>query len=107
MQRKEKFAFGWPGIEADPEPLLAAAASGDASALGALLFNDLEAPVFSRHPELGAAKERLIDAGALGAVMSGSGSSVIGLARDEAHARTLSAGFEGAEPVVGSPPDTA
>ena len=35
--------------------------------------------------------------------MSGSGSSVIGLARDEAHARELAAGFDGAEPVVGPP----
>ena len=91
----------------EPEPLLAAAASGDAEALGAHLFNDLEAPVFSRHPELGAAKQRLIDAGALGAVMSGSGSSVLGLARDAAHAAELSAGFEDAEPVVSPPPEAA
>jgi len=90
-----------------PEPVLAAAASGDAEALGAILFNDLEAPVFSRHPELGAAKERLIDAGALGAVMSGSGSSVLGLARDAAHAADLAAGFEDAEPVVSPPPEAA
>lgn len=89
----------------EPEPLLAAAASGDAEALGALLFNDLEAPVFSRHPELGSAKDRLIDAGALGALMSGSGSSVLGLARDAAHAAELAAGFEDAEPVVSPPPE--
>jgi 4-diphosphocytidyl-2-C-methyl-D-erythritol kinase len=76
-------------------------------ALGPLLFNDLERPVAARHPEIGEAARRLIESGALGAVMSGSGSSVIGLARDEAHARALAAGFEGAEPVVGPPVDAA
>ena len=89
----------------DPEPLLTVASTGDTEALGAHLFNDLEAPVFSRHPELGAAKQRLLEAGALGAVMSGSGSSVLGLARDEAHALELAGGFEDAEPVVSPPPD--
>ena len=88
----------------DPAELLAAAAEGDAEALGVHLFNDLEAPVFSRHPELGEAKQRLIEAGALGAVMTGSGSSVLGLARDAAHARELARGFDAAEPVVSPPP---
>ncbi len=90
----------------DPDDLLAAATSGDAEALGPLLFNDLETPVATRHPEIGEAKRRLLEAGALGVVMSGSGSSVIGLARDRAHARTLASGFGGAEPVVGPPSDT-
>ena len=91
----------------DPDRLLAAASSGDAGSLGPLLFNDLERPVFARHEGLLTAKERLLEAGALGAVMSGSGSSVIGLAQDEGHARELAAGFEGAEPVVSPPPDAA
>jgi 4-diphosphocytidyl-2-C-methyl-D-erythritol kinase len=93
------------GTGPDPDRLLTAATAGDAEALGPLLFNDLERPVAVRHPEIGEAARRLIESGALGAVMSGSGSSVIGLARDEAHARALAAGFEGAEPVVGPPVD--
>jgi 4-diphosphocytidyl-2-C-methyl-D-erythritol kinase len=80
----------------DPVPLLDAAASGDAVTLGSLLFNDLEAPVFARHPEVGETKRRLLAAGALGAVMCGSGSSVAGLARDQAHARELAGGIPGA-----------
>jgi 4-diphosphocytidyl-2-C-methyl-D-erythritol kinase len=91
----------------DPDRLLAAASSGDAGSLGPLLFNDLERPVFARHEELLTAKERLLEAGALGAVMSGSGSSVIGLAQDEGHARELAAGLDGAEAVVSPPPDAA
>ena len=87
----------------DPEPLLAAASAGDPGALGPLLFNDLEAPVVARHPEVGEAKARLLQAGALGAIMSGSGSSVVGLARDGDHAREL-AEAAGGTPVVGPAP---
>ena len=94
-------SVGTPGP--DPEPLLEAVAAGDAEALGPLLFNDLEPPVFQRHPAVADAKQRLIDVGALGAVMSGSGSSVVGLARDEAHARAL-AGFIPGSLVVAGPP---
>lgn len=88
----------------DPGALLDAAAAGDAAALGPLLFNDLEAPVCARHPEIAGAKDRLLQAGAHGAVMSGSGSSVVGLARDEAHAQELARGFPGALAVAGPPP---
>jgi 4-diphosphocytidyl-2-C-methyl-D-erythritol kinase len=95
------------GTGPDPDRLLAAATAGDAEALGPLLFNDLERSVVARHPEIGEAARGLIESGALGAVMSGSGSSVIGLTRDEAHARELAAGFDGAEPVVGPPADAA
>jgi 4-diphosphocytidyl-2-C-methyl-D-erythritol kinase len=88
----------------DPEPLLAAAASGDVEALGPLLFNDLQEPVATRHPEIGKAVDRLQAAGALGAVMTGSGSSVVGLARDAEHAERL-AGDVGALHVVGPASD--
>jgi 4-diphosphocytidyl-2-C-methyl-D-erythritol kinase len=85
----------------DPTELLDAARAGDAERLGPLLFNDLEPPVFARHPELGATERALLDAGALGAVMSGSGSSIAALARDASHARDLAAGFDGAIPASG------
>ena len=87
----------------DPEPLLDAASAGDPGALGPLLFNDLESVVFDRHPEIGAAKQALLEAGALGAVMSGSGSSVVGLARDEEHAREVAARVAGAVTLSGPP----
>jgi 4-diphosphocytidyl-2-C-methyl-D-erythritol kinase len=73
----------------DPAALLDAATKGDPETLGPLLFNDLEPPVFARHPALAEAKAALVEQGAVGAVMSGSGSSVVGLARDEAHAQSL------------------
>jgi 4-diphosphocytidyl-2-C-methyl-D-erythritol kinase len=96
---------GAPGP--DPQVLLEAAAAGDAEALGPLLFNDLERPVARRHPEVGQAKARLLDAGALGAVMIGSGSSVVGLCRDRAHAEELAAGFEEAFAASGPPGERA
>jgi 4-diphosphocytidyl-2-C-methyl-D-erythritol kinase len=85
----------------DPEALLAAAATGDAVSLGTLLFNDLEVPVSARHPEIAEATRALLAAGVLGAVMSGSGSSVAGLAADAAHAAELASKFPGALAVSG------
>jgi 4-diphosphocytidyl-2-C-methyl-D-erythritol kinase len=88
----------------DPRPLLSAAAAGDPEALGPLLFNDLEASVVTRHPAVGRAKKRLLDLGAVGAVMSGSGASVVGLARDRGHAEEIAVGIDDAVAVAGPPP---
>ncbi len=41
-------------------------------------YNDLEAGVFAAHPELHPLKQRLLDSGALDAVMSGSGAVIAG-----------------------------
>jgi 4-diphosphocytidyl-2-C-methyl-D-erythritol kinase len=49
------------------------------SGLGGVLVNDLEAVTVRRYPEIGRYKERLMAAGAQGALMSGSGSSVFGV----------------------------
>jgi 4-diphosphocytidyl-2-C-methyl-D-erythritol kinase len=99
----------WDETEAapgrDPSELIDAARAGDVDRLGSSLFNDLEAPVFAHHPELAETKRRLLETGALGAVMSGSGSSIAGLARDEEHARTLAEGFAGAVAASGPAPE--
>jgi 4-diphosphocytidyl-2-C-methyl-D-erythritol kinase len=47
--------------------------------LGGMLRNDLEQVTASRHPEIAAIKARLLAAGALGALMSGSGPTVFGV----------------------------
>ena len=44
-----------------------------------MLRNDLEAVTAARHPEIAASKARLKAAGALGALMSGSGPTVFGV----------------------------
>lgn len=51
--------------------------------------NDFEAAVLPAYPDVAAVHASLIDAGALRALLCGSGSAVFGLARDRAHAREL------------------
>jgi 4-diphosphocytidyl-2-C-methyl-D-erythritol kinase len=69
-----------------PTELLDALAAGDVQRLAALLYNDLEPAAFDLLPALAKSKQRLLDAGALGAVMSGSGPTMLGLCQDEDHA---------------------
>ncbi len=52
----------------------------------AQMINDLEPPVVRRHPEIGAFKTVLREAGAVASAMSGSGSAVFGLFRTQAAA---------------------
>ena len=47
------------------------------------LVNDFEAPIFAMHPELAAIKQSLYDAGAVYAAMSGSGSALFGIFREQ------------------------
>lgn len=47
------------------------------------LVNDFEAPIFAIHPELAAIKQSLYDAGAVYAAMSGSGSALFGIFREQ------------------------
>ena len=53
-----------------------------------LFVNDFEATVFPGHPVIAAIKKRLLDAGAFYAGMSGSGSTVFGLFKDDAEGRS-------------------
>jgi 4-diphosphocytidyl-2-C-methyl-D-erythritol kinase len=87
----------------DPEPVLEAAQTGDPAALGPILFNDLEEPVATRHPEVANTKERLLEAGAAGAVMSGSGPTVAALATGEHQAERMAAAFPGSIAVTAPP----
>lgn len=47
------------------------------------LVNDFEAPIFAMHPDLAAIKQSLYDAGAVYAAMSGSGSALFGIFREQ------------------------
>lgn len=47
------------------------------------LVNDFEAPIFAQHPELASIKQSLYDAGAVYAAMSGSGSALFGIFREQ------------------------
>jgi 4-diphosphocytidyl-2-C-methyl-D-erythritol kinase len=56
--------------------------------LFAVAENDFEDTVFKIHPELAGIKKRLLDAGALYAAMSGSGSTIFGLFECDAEGTT-------------------
>jgi 4-diphosphocytidyl-2-C-methyl-D-erythritol kinase len=79
----------------DPGALIAALETGDLELLGSALFDDLWAPVASRHPRIQAKADALNGAGALGVVMTGSGPTLAALARDAAHAGRLAKAVEG------------
>jgi 4-diphosphocytidyl-2-C-methyl-D-erythritol kinase len=87
----------------DPGALIAAFETGNLELLGDTLFDDLQAPVVSRYPRIGRTAEQLREAGALGAVMSGSGPTVVALVRT-ADADAVAASVPGAFVATG-PPD--
>ena len=59
-----------------------------ASQLNDVFINDFEQSVFPKHPIIADIKKRLLDAGAFYASMSGSGSTVFGLFKNDAEGRT-------------------
>lgn len=90
-------------FEADPSRahnlpgLIQAIQRRDPAALAGLLSNDLERPVLAHHPLIAQLKQAQLHAGALGSLMSGSGSTVFGIwptvaAAAQAQAQ-LAAGF--------------
>jgi 4-diphosphocytidyl-2-C-methyl-D-erythritol kinase len=74
---------------ATPDDVLFALHSTDPSRLGAALYNELEPAAFALRPHLRARREQLLDAGALGVVLAGSGPTLLALAADETSAREL------------------
>ena len=75
-----------------------ALASGDARAVAEALHNDLEYALYDKFPLLAILREFMLKHGALGAIVSGSGSSLFGVCADSAGsgqlADALAAGFE-------------
>lgn len=95
VSTRDAFALVAPHQPETPLPQLVSLPVSEWQAAG--VTNDFEHSVFTRHPDIGRIKERLIGAGALYAAMSGSGSTVFGLFREnpfahEDEARRLFAG---------------
>ena len=67
--------------------MVSALRCGDVNLAGRSLFNGLQETVFRKYPLVRMLAEALVEAGAVGSLVSGSGASVFGLALDEAHAR--------------------
>jgi 4-diphosphocytidyl-2-C-methyl-D-erythritol kinase len=77
-------------------PVLAALLDGSARALGAAVHNDLQAPALGLRPDLRRALRAAEDAGAVAALLSGSGPTVAALAADEEAAVRMAAALAGA-----------
>jgi 4-diphosphocytidyl-2-C-methyl-D-erythritol kinase len=75
--------------------MAAAVQAGDPREVAGLLWNDLEGAALLLRPEIERARSRLLEAGALGAAVSGSGPTIFGVAADEAHAGTLASAVAG------------
>jgi len=80
------------GITSSFEGVLAAVSRGS---IVDVLYNAMEIPVFMEYPEVAVLKQRLLDAGCAGALMSGSGPTLFGLCKDRAHAERIAAQFTG------------
>lgn len=77
-----------PG-EVAPDDVVAAVSAGDAEQLGPVLHNDLQAAAEVLLPRLRADRKALLDAGALGAIVSGSGPTLLALAADPTEAQRI------------------
>ncbi len=75
--------------EVEPDAVLHALRTRDPEALGAALHNDLAPAAVELRPVLEQRLRAMREAGALGAVVSGSGPTVVALAEDEVHARRI------------------
>jgi 4-diphosphocytidyl-2-C-methyl-D-erythritol kinase len=80
----------------DPDPLRRLAAAASPSELGTALENDLEPAALALRPELAETLERLRQAGALGAAVSGAGPTCFGLFEDRAAAERAAMSLDGA-----------
>jgi 4-diphosphocytidyl-2-C-methyl-D-erythritol kinase len=86
---REKYLLDRLADRANAKEMLAALSVGDVHRIAAALHNDLEAPILPVHPEVAALRQRFMDNGAIGAMMSGSGSAVFGLATSRFEAESL------------------
>lgn len=93
VYRKHSELGGEPGPEV--ADMVKALKYSGAQEVAELLHNDLEAAALELEPSIAALKASLVAAGPLGAVMTGSGSAMAGLCRDETHARKVAQAIQG------------
>ncbi len=90
----EAYALVRPNDRARPA-LRAVVRSNDLARWRRDLVNDFEAPILARHPEVQAARQRLLDAGAGYAALSGSGAAVFGIFERQGDAERAAAEASG------------
>ena len=83
------------GSDASPEKLIAALALGDVNQIAANLHNDLQQAALHLRPELQETIDRLEQLGALRAMVSGSGPTVLAIAKTAEDAKRIAAATGG------------
>jgi 4-diphosphocytidyl-2-C-methyl-D-erythritol kinase len=78
-----------PEKEVTSSMMAPALGGGDVDEVASLLYNDLERPAFMLRTELARKKEAMLEAGALGAGMTGSGPTMFGILKNEDAARKV------------------
>ena len=78
-----------PPGSSSPDDVLQALRTGDIEELARALRNDLEPAAIALRPALATRRDALLEAGALAAMVSGSGPTMLGLARDADHAASI------------------
>ena len=89
-------AGGFPPVTLDADALADAVAKRDLAAIRRLNANALTAPAVSLLPEVGEALDKLRRLGAAAALMTGSGSGVVGAFESDAAARRAAQAMDGA-----------
>jgi 4-diphosphocytidyl-2-C-methyl-D-erythritol kinase len=84
----------------DNQSMIGAIRNKDISSIAKNLANALESVTIGMHPEIEAIKAKLISAGALGVLMSGSGPTVFGLAEDMESARSIAGRYKSDDELV-------
>jgi 4-diphosphocytidyl-2-C-methyl-D-erythritol kinase len=90
-----RWQAGRPTTRAGCSAIVEVVQSGDPARVAALLHNDLSGPAFALRPELKEAATAMVDAGALGSCVSGSGPTIFGVAHDRAHAEHVASTLAG------------
>jgi 4-diphosphocytidyl-2C-methyl-D-erythritol kinase len=88
-------SLGGSDLENDASGLADALARGDVDGIARGLRNDLTEAALALSPSIVGVRDALVEAGAVGVVMSGSGPAWCGLARDETHAEEVAARVRG------------
>jgi len=92
LERDYNYSVDYKSIKQKKDRFRSAIQSGEIESIKDILRNDFEKPVFSRYPELKKIKDRINNLGSDFTIMTGTGSSIVGLFRKKDDA--LRAGSE-------------
>ena len=95
---RKKYTVGWIfnsiGKRPDNEAMIKHLGAGRITGIAENLVNVLEGVTIPMHPQIARIKSQLMEQGALGSLMSGTGPTVYGVFKDQSSAHRAAKGFE-------------